>query len=351
MTVATLQVAPLNSSPQVDVCVPTYNAAATLQETLRSITAQTYSPLKIHISDNASTDSTLAIARAHGDARLVIHAHSENVGGEGNFTRCLAIGEGKYTAIFHADDLYEPEMIARQVAYLDKNPDVVAVFTEATAIDEHGNPIGALGGVPKHVGNTTQLDFRSLLRSMLLFHNFLVCPSLMVRTDVLRRHIPTWSSARFRSAGDVDMWLKLSAIGPIAVLGERLMRYRISTSQYSHINRNRVERADFFLVIDDYLQRPEVRKLLSPADFRHYRWLDRHERVARAMNLVGMERYEDSRALLIGAFTIDTVVAALCTRRGLVTLAGLVLLRLVLSIGRTNSGAALVRRMKSINWR
>jgi len=147
------------------------------------------------------------------------------------------------------------------------------------------------------------------------------------------------------------MWLKLAALGPITVIGERLMRYRMSATQYSHINRNRVERADFFLVMDDYVQRPEVRQVLSGADLRHYRWLDRHERVARAMNLVGMGRYDDASGLLAGTSTPDTVVAALSTRRGLVTFAGLLLLRAVLAFGRTDGGAALVRRVKSISWR
>lgn len=108
-----------NASPLACICVPTYNAAGTIRETLESILSQTYSNLVVHISDNASTDDTLKIIESMADHRVAIHRHDVNVGGEGNFNRCIQMAEGKYTAIFHADDIYEPEMVERQVEFLE----------------------------------------------------------------------------------------------------------------------------------------------------------------------------------------------------------------------------------------
>ena len=96
----------MSNSPLVCICVPTYNVESTVRETILSILAQTYSNIVVHISDNSSTDNTLSIIEALNDPRIIIHRNETNVGGEGNFTRCIQMATGKYTAIFHADDVY-----------------------------------------------------------------------------------------------------------------------------------------------------------------------------------------------------------------------------------------------------
>jgi len=333
----------------VCICVPTYNAASTVRESLGSILGQTYVDMVVHVSDNASTDNTLEVIESISDPRLVIHRHHVNVGGEGNFTRCIQMAAGKYTAIFHADDIYEKEMVARQVAFLEANPDVDAVFTEAVTIDEDGTPFGFVGGVPKSNKKVTRLDFRELLTTMLLYHNFLVCPSVMVRSEVYRDQIRQWGG--FRSASDVDIWLRLARSKPIAVLSERLMRYRISRQQFSHKNRTRTERADFFLVMDHYLALPEVQGFLTKKDLRHYRWLERHERVARALNLFGLGNISEAGDLLKGFFCWDSIHAAISTRRGLVTIAGGTLLRFLMFFGISRKGMEMVTAIKRIPWR
>lgn len=341
----------LNDSPLVCICVPTYNAEATIRETLESILAQTYRNIVVYISDNASTDDTLKAIEAIADSRVTVHRHDVNVGGEGNFTRCIKFATGKYTAIFHADDIYESNMVTKQVAFLETNTDVGAVFTEALTIDEQGVRFGVIGGVPGGRGGVTRIGFRELLQTMMLHHNFLVCPSVMVRTKIYKEEIKVWGSELFKSASDVDTWLRLADLHSIAVLDEQLMRYRISRAQYSHINRNRTERADFFLVMDHYLAKPDVKKLLSKADLRNYGWLERHERVALAFNLFSLGRLSEAKDLLKGVFSWDAIYAAIITRRGLVTLAGVSLLRVFIPFGSSRKGVAIVRALKKISWR
>ena len=338
-------------SPLVCICVPTCNAASTVRETLLSILGQSYEHLVVHVSDNASTDDTLKIVESVADSRVILHRHDANVGAEGNFTRCLQLAGGKYTAIFHADDIYEPDMVAKQVAFLEQHPDVGAVFTEAVTIDEQGVPFGAIGHAPNSRGKVVRYGFRELLQTLLLHYNFLVCPSAMARSELYRDEIREWGSSLFRSSSDIDTWLRLSRKLPIAVLGERLLRYRISRSQYSEKIRNRTERADFFLVLEHYLARPEVRAFLTEDDLRHYGWLDRHERVARALNLFGIARVSEANDLLQGLFCWDSIDAALHSRRGLVTLAGGTLLRLLILLGASQSSIAIVKSIKKISWR
>lgn len=339
------------NTPLVCICIPTYNASATILETLKSILAQSYTNIVIHISDNASTDDTVKVIESVVDIRLNIHRNNVNIGGEGNFTRCIEMATGKYTAIFHADDIYEKNIVEMQVAYLETNSDVGAVFTKAITIDEIGLPIGVVGGVPGGNGSVSRLHFTDLLKTMLFHHNFLVCPSVMVRTDIYANEIKVWGNSLFKSASDVDTWLRLASTRPIAIIEECLMQYRISRAQYSHLNRNRIERADFFLVMDDYLTRPEIRSLLTNNDFRHYGWLERHERVARALNLFAFGRISEASDLLKGLFCWDAIYAAIHSRRGLVTLAGGTLLFTLMALGSPQKGIAFIKYIKKINWK
>ena len=128
-------------SPLVCICIPTYNAEKTIRETLVSVVNQRYSNLIILVVDNASTDGTLAVVETFSDPRISIHRNEVNVGGEGNFNRCIQLARGKYTAIYHADDVYEPQMVERQVAFLEANPDAGVVFTAASLIDDNGKII------------------------------------------------------------------------------------------------------------------------------------------------------------------------------------------------------------------
>jgi hypothetical protein len=153
------------------------------------------------------------------------------------------------------------------------------------------------------------------------------------------------------SASDVDTWLRLASNRLIAVFSEPLMRYRISSAQFSDTIRNRIERADFFLVMDDYLARAEVRNCITKDDLRHYGWLERHERVSRALNLFVLRRFSEAKNLLKDIFCWDALYAALHNRRGLVTLAGGALLRVLILFGSSRKGVAMVKAIKRISWR
>jgi glycosyltransferase involved in cell wall biosynthesis len=302
--------------PRVCICIPTYNTAGTVRETLESILAQTYPNLVVHVSDNASTDDTLKVIESIADSRVTIHRHAENIGGEGNFNRCIQLAEGKYTAIFHADDVYEPNMVVKQVAYLEANPEAGAVFTEATMIDEMGNRIGEIRLPAGIVATGGLYDFATMLKAVLRHSNFFICPSAMVRTQVYQQEIKRWRGEQFRTSADLDLWLRILQLHPAGYLPERLMRYRISKSQWSAKVRLGTERADFFLVTDYYLAQEPVRALLDDTDLSNYRWLERRDRVMRAANLFITGYPEQASELVHDVLSLDALMAALKSKRG-----------------------------------
>ncbi len=336
-------------SPLVCICVPTYNAERTITETLRSLLAQTYKNLVIKVVDNASTDGTLNIVSQFQDPRISIVRGESNIGGEGNFNRCIELATGEYTAIFHADDVYEPMMIASQVAEFEARPGVGAVFTEAMLIDGLGKYIGQVvrprclrGGVPVY-------DFQGIFRAILRHGNFLLCPSAMLRTRIYRDEIKKFRADLFGSSADLDVWLRVLERHSIAILPHRLVQYRISSNQGSHtINRLRTTRADFFRVMDKYLEVDHVSRAVNTEDLRRYAWLGRRDRMIRSINLLLEGRQTEARGLCSDVFSLDALWAAASGKVGAITYIMGAYLRLVLASRSLRIGQAGARLLMKV---
>ena len=238
--------------PLVSICIPAYNAEKTIGSTLQSILNQTYQNLEIIIADNASTDNTPYILEQFSDPRIKIYRNTTTIIAEKNFSRCIELATGDYIAIFHADDLYTPDMVQKQVQAFQDNPSIGAVFTMANRINDHDEVIGEykLHAELKH---KKCFDFYEILNSILRNENFLICPSAIVRADIYKQ-LSTFNVEKFGTSSDLDMWLRILKTHPISILNEKLMNYRVSNNQgWFLYNYLRTDEADFFKVMDFHL--------------------------------------------------------------------------------------------------
>ncbi|QHJ00161.1 glycosyltransferase [Xylophilus rhododendri] len=323
--------------------------SSTIRQTVESLLSQTYQNFIIHIVDNASTDETVAIVEKIGDPRLIVHRHDANIGAEGNFTRCMKLAGGSYTCIFHADDVYSNEMVETQVLWLNANKHIEAVFSQVETINDGSMVTGHIDMIPAiNAGEVREYSFLELFKGLLRYRNRLVISSLMVRTFVFTDYILTWGDGRFKSASDVDMYLRLARRCAIGVIGRRLMQYRIGQNQFSHKIRNRLTRPDFFLVMDAYLH--ENNALLTQSDFDHYRWLDRHDRVARALNAASQGNTDLVKQLLENCLSVDALRAAFSGRTGSVTLLAAIILKSMSNLGLLKYSGELIRWAKAKKW-
>lgn len=327
----------------VCICIPTFNAERTIRETLASILSQSYVNLDIHIVDNASTDETLKAVAEFEDSRITIHRNEVNIGGEGNFNRCIQLATGEYTAIYHADDLYEPEIVQCQVNFLEQHSDVGAVFTEANLIDDHGNKFGAIR-MPKEISEpTSTYNFEQLFKVILYRRNIFVCPSAMVRTDIYKNEISCWRGDLFRSSADLDVWLRIAKLHLIGFLMEPLVNYRVSKYQFSASVRKQTEKSDFCLVVDHYLKQDENRNLLRDLDLMHYRWLERTDTVRRAINLFLRGSFVEANELCYGTISCDSMRSAIDNRLGALSLLAAIYIKLFIVLRVPTVGCFLLK--------
>lgn len=104
-------------SDLVSVCIPTYNGAKYLVESLDCVVNQTYRNLEILIVDDQSTDDSLSIAREFGenDARVRIIKNEKNLGLVGNWNRCIDEAKGDWVKLHFQDDLMHPDTVKKMI--------------------------------------------------------------------------------------------------------------------------------------------------------------------------------------------------------------------------------------------
>jgi glycosyltransferase involved in cell wall biosynthesis len=122
------------------VGLPVYNGERYVAEALDSLLSQSFTDFELIISDNASTDGTEEICRryAAADPRVRYVRQPRNIGCNPNHNFLVAEARGEYFKWGAHDDIYGPDLLARCVAALDKDPDVVLSSVDKAVIDEAG---------------------------------------------------------------------------------------------------------------------------------------------------------------------------------------------------------------------
>ncbi|OBI15429.1 hypothetical protein A5712_28300 [Mycobacterium sp. E2327] len=121
-----------------------YNHDAYIRQTLDGFVAQkTDFPMEVIVADDASTDSTQAIIREY--ANLYPHLfrpilRSKNAGVHFNLTDALSAARGEYLAVCEGDDFWtDPLKLSKQVAFLDRRPEVTVCFHPVRVICDDGS--------------------------------------------------------------------------------------------------------------------------------------------------------------------------------------------------------------------
>ena len=213
--------------PVLSVLMAVRNGGACLQDSLRSITSQTFTDWEMVIVDDASTDgSAEAVAQwASRDSRVRVIANSVNKGQTACLNEGLAACRGTWVARQDADDLSHRERFSRQLAYVRNHPSTVLLGTCGILIDASGKRTGLLD-VPRG---------RDAIAWCAPFLNpFLHTAALFHRDTVSRAG---GYDESYRIAQDYELWTRLAAEHDTANLPRRLVSYRNTENSLSRSGR------------------------------------------------------------------------------------------------------------------
>lgn len=199
--------------PLVSVIMPTYNCGRFIKESIDSVLAQTYANWELIIVDDCSKDETEAIVHTYDDPRIQYMRNEQNMGAALTRNKALREAKGRYIAFLDSDDLWFPEKLEKQIAFMKKNK-YAFTYHEYIEIDETSKPLGVHVSGKKHV---RPLDMYSCC--------WPGCLSVMYDTQVVELiQIPD-----IRKNNDSAMWLQAIQKADCYLLPEVLAQYRRRT--------------------------------------------------------------------------------------------------------------------------
>ena len=261
----------MRRTPQISVVIGAYNAQRYVEQTIRSILAQTFTDFEFLIVDDGSADRTLKILRNYEkkDPRVKVIANRH--GGIVDAANTgLQQAQCELIARADADDVALPDRFEKQFRYLWEHPECHALGAQMRLIDPHGSSL---------METKLPLEHEQIEREMLAGSGW-----AMPQPVVMFRRTPILACGAYRKqyewAEDLDLFLRVAEKGKLANLPDILVQYRIHLGSTNHTKYQRQLELKRDLIAEAYRRRGKAiprdwsyspRKVLPAAQqYRHW---------------------------------------------------------------------------------
>lgn len=210
----------------VSIIMPSYNSVKTIVSSIESVQNQDYPYWELLVTDDNSIDSTVELVRqlADSDPRISIVVNPVNCGAGYSRNQSINRAKGKYIAFLDADDIWLPNKLSSQVAYME----LTGALFSYTAYQKFSD--AGLGGV---IMPPTRVTHNQLLKGCVIG-----CLTAMYNADILGRQ----TMPLIRKRQDMGLWLKLLTLCDDAHgIPEVLAYYRVD----SGMSQNKLDAARY----------------------------------------------------------------------------------------------------------
>lgn len=211
----------LEKDPLVSIIMNCHNGEKYLEQSVKSIIAQSYKNWELIFWDNVSQDNSKKIINKFSDDRIK-YFESESFK-KLYEARNLAVqkANGKFISFLDTDDMWEINKLEKQIEFFSKNKDFEIVYTNYIIIDEKKNK--------------RNIKFKHKQPSGMIFNDLLKDYIVGIGTVCLERKIFNDYSfnSEFNIIGDFDFFLKLSKKKKIGYIHDALLFYRLHNSNLS----------------------------------------------------------------------------------------------------------------------
>lgn len=217
--------------PLVSVCIPLYNGAEYIRETIESVLAQTFSNWELVITDDGSTDGSDQVVSSFFDSRIRYLKNPQQLGVEGNWNRCVNEGRGIYRKLLCHDDLLHPECLARQVAVFEQpgNESVSLVAAARRIVTPEGRSLLTR----RWKGRSQVIKGSGAVRQIARSGTNLIGEPSSVLFRASDWKALNGFSARYPYVIDLEFWFRLLRRGDCFYLADPLCDFRVSAQSWS----------------------------------------------------------------------------------------------------------------------
>jgi GT2 family glycosyltransferase len=183
----------------VSVITPSYNQAAYLEQTILSVLEQDYPHIEYFVMDGASTDNSVDIIRKY-ESKLAWWVSEKDKGQADAINKGFARATGEVIAWLNSDDYYLAGAVSAAVKMFEEHPEVVLVYGNMLAVDEHGKTFN-------------KLNYKQLTLEDLLCFQIIGQPAVFMRRSALQT--AGGLAPDFHFMLDHHLWIRIAQLGKI----------------------------------------------------------------------------------------------------------------------------------------
>lgn len=264
-------------SPLVSVIIPSFNSAHYLADAVNSAFAQTYPAVECIVVDDGSTDRTEEVLNEllarHPRLRIARKANggpssARNVG--------LRLCSGSLVAFLDADDVFLPDKIERQAAFLERHPAVGLVYSDYLLVSKELKPFAVFAAeMPRRVQPLDSFCYRNWFNPVVT----------LIRRSVIDA-VGEFDEA-IAVAEDWDYWIRCAKVTRMAYLAGPVALYRQHGDQI-HRDHFRMRKSCIQVATKNFSgNRKRLRAAMAAIEFTHatYLW-QQGEKMASLLTLV-----------------------------------------------------------------
>ena len=195
--------------PRVSAIIPTYNRKAFVLEAIGSVLKQTYGDYELIVVDDGSEDGTGETLQQYGEK--LRYAYQANQGVSKARNHGIELAEGEFIAFLDSDDLWLPEKLKIQVAYMDEHPEAQICYTDEIWI-RRGVRVNPR---KKHAKYSGEIYAKCLPLCI-------ISPSSALMRRELFEEVGTFDPS-FPVCEDYDLWLRVTARFPVFFISQKLI--------------------------------------------------------------------------------------------------------------------------------
>lgn len=220
----------LDENPLISIIIPMYNTLNVIDETLKTVYAQSYVDWEIILVDDCSSDGSYEYAKklAEKEKRIKVYKLAKNSGPGAATKFGFSKASGGFAAFLDSDDLWTPDKLKVQIEYMKRN-NYLFSCTDYEQIDENGNSLGRI------MSCKDCATYKTVLNS---------CPIGSSTVIISSELLGMVSIPDIRKCNDYTLWLRLLRLYPCVYgLHENLMKYRIWSQSISY---NKFKKIKYF---------------------------------------------------------------------------------------------------------
>lgn len=202
----------------VSIIMPSWNTGKYIAESIQSVINQSYSNWELIIVDDCSTDNTDEVVASFSDPRIKYFHNEKNSGAALTRNKAMREAQGEWIAFLDSDDLWMPEKLQKQIAFMTEN-NYVFSYHDYVKIDEESRPLNVYVSGPEIVTKRRMYNY-----------GYPGCLTFMYSAKVMG----LIQIKDIKKNNDYAILLQLCKKADCYLLKENLAEYRIRKKSISH---------------------------------------------------------------------------------------------------------------------